>query len=448
MKDLSVKDICQKIWGLEQEFGLLDLEMRGVKVWQFLRMNIYYEIAQKTGVFSRHVSPRQRPTDISFRLRRLFNSLFIGNPLLDFKQRDVLVFPHPRSVEIDQEQTDIYTKYLINEFKELDIHYQAYERNYENRLRTQEGRPRKHFEVIEILYPFYRKFNGIKFNKEETEQIDAINERIKQVFNVQIDLLEKFRSELGLFKFKHLIFKKVLRNKGAKRVYLVVNYGWLAPLIKAAKDLNIETVELQHGTFSEYHLGYSFPGQKGTVDYFPDQFWVWNEFWKGMCPLPIKDEDVVVYSFKYFEDERQKFAAVKKREDQIVVISQGAIGYKLAQEVLKNIDQLKSYQIKYKLHPGEYGIWRENPALVSLSQRPNVQILADNTTPLYQLLAESKYLIGVFSTAVFEGLDFGCELILVDLPGIEYMTNLIKQGKAKFVKEGGRIADCLPVGAA
>ncbi len=413
--------------------------MRGVKVWQFLRMNIYYDIAQKTGVFSRHVSPRQQPKGLA----RLFNSLLVCNPLLDWKRREVLVFPHSRSVEMDNIPTDIYTKYLINEFKDRRVDYQAYERSYENRLRTQESGPRKHFEIIEILFPFYRKLNRIRFNKEESEKIAAINRGIHQAFNIDIDLSEKIRSELEFFKFRYIVYKKVFQNKKPKQIYLVVGYGWLAPMISAAKDLKIETIELQHGTFSEYHLGYSFPNQKTPVDYFPDKFWTWNYFWKHMCRLPIEDDNIGIYSFKYLDEERKKFTAVKKRPDQIVVISQGAIGYKLAEEVLRNIDKLESYKIKYKLHPGEYGIWQKNPALVTLSRLPNVQILADNAVPLYQLLAESKYLVGVFSTAVFEGLDFGCELILVDLPGIEYMKNLIQLGKAKLVKQEEWIADVI-----
>ncbi|MCB9772156.1 MAG: hypothetical protein H6754_06360 [Candidatus Omnitrophica bacterium] len=439
----SVKDICQKIWELEKEFDLLDFEIQGVKIWQFLRMNIYYEIAQKTGVFSLHTSPENRPTHLSYKLQRLFNSLITLNPLLDHTQRDVLVFPHVRKVTVENQTVDIYTRYLIDEFKAQGVNYQAYERTFENRLFTQEEGPRRHFEIIEIVLNYYRKFCKVNLSSDELEKIQGINERINKDFNVRMDLRQKFSAELPRFQISSWIFKRVLQNKKPKKIFLIVNYGWMAPLIKAAKDLKIETIELQHGTFSDYHLGYSFPNTNKEVAYFPSQFWVWKDFWKGMSKLPIKDSDIADYSFKYFDHERQKFVDSKKASDQIVVISQGAIGYKLAEAVLANMDRLTRYKVKYKLHPGEYGSWEHNPHLVKLKQLPNVEILADNKIPLYQLLAESKYLVGVFSTAVFEGLDFGCELILMDLPGIEYMKNLIDQGKAKLIKDGDWIASCV-----
>lgn len=436
----TVKDICQKIWELEKEFDLLDFEIQGVKIWQFLRMNIYYEIAQKTDVFSMHTSPEKRSVQFNYKLHRLFNSLFILNPLLDRVQRDVLVFPHVRKVTVDDQSVDIYTKYLIDEFKEQGVNYQAYERTFDNRLCTQEQAPRRHFEIIEILLNYYHKFMNVKLSKDELEKVQVLNRRINAEFNIFMDLRQKISKELPRFKISYWIFKKVLQIKKPQRVYLVVNYGWMAPLISAAKDLRIETIELQHGTFSDYHLGYSFPNEKKEIAYFPSKFWVWNDFWKGMCKLPLNDSEIISYRFKYFDSERKKFVDCKKFPDQIIVISQGAIGYKLAEAVLANMDRLTRYKVKYKLHPGEYGSWEHNPHLVKLKQLSNVEVLADNKIPLYQLLAESKYLVGVFSTAVFEGLDFGCELILMDLPGIEYMKNLIDQGKAKLVKDGDWIA--------
>ena len=64
-------------------------------------------------------------------------------------------------------------------------------------------------------------------------------------------------------------------------------------IIKAAKDLNIETIELQHGTFSKYHLGYSFPGRRKKIDHFPDKFYSWGKYWNELIELPIKKESII-----------------------------------------------------------------------------------------------------------------------------------------------------------
>ena len=42
------------------------------------------------------------------------------------------------------------------------------------------------------------------------------------------------------------------------------------------------------------------------------------------------------------------------------------------------------------------------------------------------MFSVSEYQLGVFSTALYEGVEFGCKTILADLPGIEYMDQFIK----------------------
>lgn len=49
---------------------------------------------------------------------------------------------------------------------------------------------------------------------------------------------------------------------------------------------------------------------------------------------------------------------------------------------------------------------------------------------LYALLSDSKYVIGVYSTAIYEAIELGVKPILVNLSGIEYMEDLLTSGKA------------------
>ena len=63
-----------------------------------------------------------------------------------------------------------------------------------------------------------------------------------------------------------------------------------------------------------------------------------------------------------------------------------------------------------------------------------LEIVDTDTPSLYTLLAQSCWQIGVYSTALFEGIALGCQLILVDLPGIEHMAPLLKTGRVQLVK--------------
>ena len=58
---------------------------------------------------------------------------------------------------------------------------------------------------------------------------------------------------------------------------------------------------------------------------------------------------------------------------------------------------------------------------------------------LYAELAKSTMQVGVFSTAIFEGLAFGLPTYLVDLPGLENMQTLLDRGLAHKVRDPGEI---------
>jgi len=93
------------------------------------------------------------------------------------------------------------------------------------------------------------------------------------------------------------------------------------------------------------------------------------------------------------------------------------------------------YRVIYKLHPGEWGraqtLYTE---LYEAQESGLLDIVDTDTSPLYTLFFESRWLIGVYSTALFEGIALGCQLILVDLPGVERMSPLLKKGCAQLVK--------------
>jgi len=139
-----------------------------------------------------------------------------------------------------------------------------------------------------------------------------------------------------------------------------------------------------------------------------------------LIDLPLKPESIVVDSFRFLENQKGKFSHFIKDDKQIVVLSQGAIGSSIAQKILDNIAQFEGCRIMYKLHPGEFDRWENYPALRELNAMENINIIK-NEISLYQLFATSGTQVGVFTTALYEGVEFGCKTILLDLPGIEYM---------------------------
>jgi UDP-N-acetylglucosamine 2-epimerase len=140
--------------------------------------------------------------------------------------------------------------------------------------------------------------------------------------------------------------------------------------------------------------------------------------------LPINYGNIKIKPFKFLEINKKRYSNIKKL-NQIIILSQGNIGNKLAQLVLNKFELFKNLKIIYKIHPGEYDRYKKYTALNKLINiHNNIEIIEN--MDLHKLLAMSKYQLGVNSTAILEGIEFGCRTILFDISGVEYMTKFIK----------------------
>ena len=103
----------------------------------------------------------------------------------------------------------------------------------------------------------------------------------------------------------------------------------------------------------------------------------------------------------------------------------------------KNIMENKeNYDFIYKLHPGEYGTWKENYDYLTkaVAEFDNFNVIDKSEPPLYELFARSNFQVGAFSTAIYEGLAFNCKTFIIDVPGVEYLDDLIEKDIVKKVK--------------
>lgn len=436
---LTIEVISNSLIDIEKKHGLLDVEINGVKIWQALRMQIFLEIGLKTGCYEVPHTVKDSVADRIKAAGSFARSILFHNPFCGKGKIETLVFDHNRKINIGGEFIDVHTKYFIDELLERGESFEVYERPYMNRHYSKNDPYRRHLDIILILTTLYGILFPSRIKAADRRFLARLQSEIGSAFRIDIDLEKMFSKEIARFRIKYRLLKALMKKKGTREVYLVVGYGE-APLIKAARDLGVTSIEFQHGIFSEYALGYHFPAvPKNSLEYFPDRIYIWDDFWKKMCDLPLTDERIVTYGFQHLIKTREEYRHLLKSEKQIIVISQGIAGPKMSDIILKNIEDLKDYTILYKLHPGEYHRWRQYESLVRLSEYDNVKVIDNNEIPLYRLLAESRYLIGLSSTVIFEALSFGCNIFLIDLPGIEHMKKLIGAGKATKIDAGQKI---------
>ena len=454
----TVKEICQKIWNLEEKYELNHKEIQGCYPWQLIRMYLYYEITRKTNVFeSAQQSSLSLFDKINSFLPFLKNSIS-SNPLSGSENVDVLIFDHPRKVIFEDEYQDIYSYFLKDTLNQYGKSFETIESPYLNQhFRNKNNIKENHVRFNDriLLGSFIHKSRNrgkLPFTEEENQLINAVKEELEAAFKIEIDLFRIMEDHILNFQYDYKKYIELLQKKNPKLVFLVVAYENKA-LVAACKKMNIEIIELQHGTISPYHLGYSYPentmkfnNEIKEIEYFPDKILSFGDYWKNACPFPIDSENIISIGFPYFEENSKTYMKIAEKKDneqigqqQILFISQGVIGKylsKLAYETASNINESQNYNFIYKLHPGEYGTWRENYDYLTkaVDEFDNFTVIDKSEPPLYELFAESHYQIGAFSTAIYEGLAFNCKTFIIDVPGVEYLDDLIDKDIVKKVK--------------
>lgn len=420
-KPTDIKELAEFFWYLEDKYNLLDYEISGVKFWQAARMQFFYSVAVQTSILQQPHAILGHKDKIKYILN-IFLSSFKYN-YLTLKKTDVIIKSHARTVNINEEYIDIYTKYFIDELKENDIRILEFESAYLGEYKRRSYNHQHRDDWIKIGQKILQKLIYLKLTPKNKELVSKLEDELCDVLGIKIKLKSDIKNKVKEFRSGYLLYNQIFKKIKAKKLYIIVSYSHPA-MIKAAKDNSMEVIELQHGTFSKYHLGYSFPKYKQgfSLKYFPNKFLVWSDYWRELVNIPSCE--VLTDKFRFFDKTKEKYNTIEKIENRLVVISQGSIGEDIAKKTLENWTRFSSFEIKYKLHPGEFERWKTYPSLLKLSKLNNVEIVTSQYD-LYELLSTSAYQAGVYSTALYEGVEFDCKTILFNLTGIEYMDKFI-----------------------
>ena len=113
----------------------------------------------------------------------------------------------------------------------------------------------------------------------------------------------------------------------------------------------------------------------------------------------------------------------------MVIISQGTpILAKFARDISKQFS--KKLTVEYKPHPNEF--YEQEPDYFIGLRNAGV-VISHKHSDLYEIFARSRWQVGVFSTALYEGLYFGTACFIINTSGSEYMKKLIKLDLARLI---------------
>lgn len=409
-------------------------------IWEGVRFDVFNLIIVKfLGNKDSHDTINIKNLSVLYKIRLglyLIKRYILTKPIFVFKKnKEKYVFwgHSRRKLEEDGYYWDIYVDPIISYLNNRS--YLILENQYQFR----------HFLPVitkNLLYPDYMMLEiAIKrillyrknIDRNKAKYFKELEDKLKIEFKTDIEILSIVKRYDQLYNYKVKQFTRLLQKVNPKILFIVVGYG-RETLIHAAKKLHIPVVELQHGMLSEYHLGYDV--SSGEKEDFADYFFSFGPAWGRMANFPIPQEKIIPIGYQYLNNAIDKYKNVKKK-NQVIFLSQGTIGDRLSKFAVKLISNLSlDIKIFYKLHPGEYLRWKtEYKDLYAAYEKGYISVIAGDDPPLYQIMAESKWQIGVNSTALFEGMAFKCKTFVVNLPGIEDIKNMIESKRFFLVQD-------------
>lgn len=433
----TTEDVHNRFLELETECELFKLRVEGVPVWERIRFDVNRKLMQEIGLIgsaSDSGSSRcDRPVE---RLRSVGEAMTTKNPSLS-GNADVLCWGLPRRKQ--QEDGNWWDLYFDPLYERLDFDYLHVEEPYLGTHR----RPAKtdqlaYLDLISVADRISEATRRpkIQFGSSARRTLEGFEESLETVFDATIDVTELLGQSLRSRSVQKPMYGKLLDRVDPSVCVLVRSYG-KETFVEACRERNIPTVELQHGALSEYHFGYSFPGDR-TKAAFPDYFFVFGDHFCSLAEYPIPPERVRSVGYPYLEATLEKFDSVTRSStrrneahDCVLFLSQGTVGEQLSKlAVAVSEHDAFDGEVIYKHHPREYESWTEHyPWLVDADLR-----VVDSDSPsLYELFDMATVQVGVYSTTLYEGLAFGLQTFLLDMDRLEFVRDIVEAGWAGVV---------------
>lgn len=436
---------------IEKKYNLYEQNIDSINYWVYARFDLWqYILKKKIKLGQAHNKPKMNlkeniQTYGGMVLRSIFCSKLKG------KQVDICFINHPRKVLVDNYYTCLYTE----EIKE----------KFENSITLEFPYHRKHFKPVKddkiiFLDELYIK-RGIGKRIYKTiykrkckkifniicEQIKEPLKEIEEKYDIKLD----YKYVINLMRDYVLDYKATIRNStrllkklNPNLVVEVVGYQLDCMVFnEVCKKMDIPTIELQHGIMTN-HIAYNYKTDK-IIKQLPDKIFLFSDYWKQHLQLPIDDKDIITTGYPFFEKKIKEAKKIEKYNDgkiNILFISQGTIGKKLSKVAmqLSRILDAEKFRIIYKLHPGEYSIWKEQ--YVGLADE-NIIVLDNNKNVLYDYLATCQVQVGVYSTALYEGLGFGLLTYIYKIEMSEFMTKLNEEGYVKYFSSADELKESI-----
>lgn len=440
-KNISLSNLVKIFEEVEKKFDLGNHQIANVNWWDFLRDQTYEELQSQLKLKDPRFSLKEKKILDESKLKQFFiftkkiiNNFYkviSSNSPIWIRKNSNIIFGHPRRVFENNFYVDKYVDPFIDTF-ENKIDFSVIEIPI-NSTHLQPIKTKNLFfsEIFIFLSIIFGKFINVKLSKNELFFIQKLQNEFKNKFNVKINLIDRLKDYLPKYKSDYIIYKYFFKIKKPKKIFIVASYGYEA-MIGAAKSLKISTYELQHGSPARANLVYDYSSGIKKSN-FPEFFLSFGKMWTNDIALPLNKKNIIEIGFPYLNEKLNKNRIIIKKEKMLLVIAQPYYSKKLISFSIKLKEKLgNKVDVYFKPHPIEL---LKNTYLdyAEKLKKNNIHIIKSYKTDLYELLYNSKWVLGISSTALYEALAFKCKVFSLKDTTHEFILRLEKKKMINLV---------------
>lgn len=435
----------------EEEHDLWSLTAYGRPYWHLVRYEVFGWLLRALGLQGRrHGGFADKPLRERLAIHpRRWPSTVRRSHWRDLRPVDLLVLPHPRHVPQDGAWVCPYTGPLVaglphSRFVVKDL----YEGRHQHPIAGDDVRYLEWARrAAELGFLARDAWRGGWLGRADRARVDAWVASHERAFAVPLDHGRAFafvRKAVRNAVTLEAVYQRLLDRTRPRAVLLAVHYSHRnLVMTSVARRRGIPVVEVQHGVIGSSHLAYNMaPGRRPAA--FPDYLATFGDFWRDTTPgLPLPPERARAIGFAWLEHERLRATpdAPDPERETVLFVSQGTVASALADaavDLARRLDP-RRWRIRFKHHPSDLSGWRARyPQLAASS----VEVI-ERPLGIYDAFAAADAQVGVYSTALYEGLAFGLRTCVLRVPGHEYLLPLVDDGTVALCADASDLAAAL-----
>ena len=431
--------IIDSILEFEEKNKISEREVCGLKYWSLIRTFVLNDLITEIKGLSYLCDAKQKRKKLNLYI--LKRSIFTKK---DFNKDIILITDTRRVLQKDKYEsifTDELEKILSKKYSTITLEEPSWVDK--NPIKQSHPTPAltenlKYVDLYEIKALIMKNFFKI-FKRKNTNliksEIDSLFTLMEKEYNVNLKNIRKqYSDDLIYFITMRKTYTKLIKKINPKCVFIYFRgFKFKALATSILNELNIKVIEVQHGTIVE-----DDPIARKTFSYEnwiskPDYLFAFGEKQVNEKNLIYKNSDIKyvgnLFLEKKLKQEYEYPEEFKKGKKYIIIISQSVIGEYLSEfatKLSKKLERNDEYVIVFKYHPNESGRYYKT------LERRNIIQIKDSKKEIYQYQKYAYCQIGIFSTALYEGISFGLPTFVLENPigtnGTIKMLKYFKKG--------------------